>query len=261
MYVHSGRRAYFIPESRVQTPDLLIDDAFEVECKQKAAMADGDRARFELYEILNRKLRGVFPERIKHGAIVVEVDFEVEPRRELVDQIVNECRLGLRQEDSSSFEVAEPGVFSARVVIQPQGEGPTDLILPLRNGEFDTMSTSAVIVDDNQSLGRFVNLAIKCRIRQERVKSVIKSVRSAARQFSGRLPAVVAVDISAIAATGDDNTLAHLREDLVSTLRNHTTVSRVELYTTRFVGELEEQIYRTDIEEIDNPYARFPFNQ
>jgi septum formation topological specificity factor MinE len=259
-YVVSGRRAFFIPEAGIQTPDLLVDDCLEVECKHKTSVSPRDKARFELYGILTRKLRAVFPEHIPHSALILEVMFDIEPRRDLVDRIVATARSSLRRDEPSKFIETAEGLFNAHFEVLPAGSGPTKLTLPRGVTEFDQRTTEAILLDENGTLGRFVNLNAGCKLRQDRVKGIVRSVKAAARQFSGRFPAIVSVETSAIAARGEDEQLAHLREDVLAVLNSHTTISRVELSVTQFMGEPGSQIYTTSVEEIDNPNARFPIS-
>ncbi len=259
-YVLSGRRVLFIPEAGIQTPDLLVDDRLEVECKHKTSVSPEDKARFELYGILNRKLRAVFPDHITHSALILEVMFDIEPRRDLVDRIVAAARSGLRQPKPSKFSDTADGLFTAQFEVLPAGSGPTELMLPRGVTEFDQRATEAIALDENGTLGRFININIGCKVRQDRVKGIIRSIRSAARQFSSRFPAIVSVDISAVAARSESEPLAHLRKDILAALKSHTTISRVELLVTQFIGEPGNQVYHTSVEEIDNPEARFPIS-
>lgn len=257
-YVHSGRRVLFIPEAGVQTPDLLVDDCLEVECKHRSSVSGQDKARFELYGILRRKLRAVFPEHLPHSALLLEAMFHVEPHRDLIDRIVAAGRSGLRRPEPSTFSETADGLFTAHFEVLPAGSGPTELVLPRGRTEFDQRSTEAVALDENGTLGRFININVGCQVRQDRVKGLIRSIRSAASQFSGRYPAIVSVDISAIAARGEGETLAYLHDDILAALKRHRTISRVELLTTQFIGAVDDQCYYTSVEEIDNPDARFP---
>ncbi|WP_156042481.1 hypothetical protein [Rhodococcus sp. UNC363MFTsu5.1] len=259
-YVLSERRVFFIPEAGTQTPDLLVDDCLEVECKHKTSVSPQDNARFELYGILARKLRAAFPEQVPHSALILEAMFDIEPRRDLVDRIVASARSGLRQPKPSKFSETAEGLFTAQFEVLPAGSGPAELVLPRGVTEFDRRSTEAIALDENGTFGRFININVGCKVRQDRVKGVIRSVRTAARQFSGRYPAIVSVDISAIAARGESEPLAHLREDILAVLKRHTTISRVELLVTQFIGEPGNQAYRTSVQEIDNPDARYPIS-
>lgn len=257
-YVHSGRRVFFIPEAGVQTPDLLVDECMEVECKHKTGVSPKDKARFEEYQVLLRKLRAVFPDHVPHSALFLEAMFEVEPRRDLIDRVVSAARSGLRRTDPSEFIETADGLFSAHFAILPAGAGPIDLMLPRGPSKFDQRIAEAIALDEFGTLGRLIRVDVGCEVRQDRVKGLVRSVRSAARQFSGRYPAIVSVDISAIAATGEGEALAHIEDDIADALRRHTTISRVELFNTHFVGDAAEQMYYTSIQEIDNPDARFP---
>ncbi|WP_276143316.1 hypothetical protein [Rhodococcus sp. T2V] len=257
-YVQSGRRVLFIPEAGVQTPDRLVDDCLEVECKHKSSVSQHDKARFELYRILGRKLRATFPEHVTHSALLLDAMFHIEPRREFIDGIVTAAREGLRRPHPSKFREAADRQFTANFEVLPASGGPTALALPRGETEFDLRSTSAVALDSNGTLGRFINFNVGCEVRQDRVKGVIRTVKSAASQFSGRYPAIVSVDISTIAASGNGESLAHLREDILAALNSRTTISRVELSTTQFTKEGAGEIYGTSTEVIDNPKARLP---
>ena len=257
-YARGGRRVFFIPEAGSQTPDLLIDDCLEVECKHKTSVSPLDKARFELYGILGRRLRSVFPEHITHSALLLEAMFHVEPNRDLVDSIVSAARLGLRRAEPSRFSVIQEGVLTAHFETIAAGHGPRDLMLPRGASQFDRRWSEAVALDEDGTLGRFINADVGCDVRQDRVKGVLKSIRAAARQFSGRFPAIVSVDISAIVARDQSEEIAHLREDILGVLKSNTTISRVELFNIQFVGELDEQSYYTSVQEINNPDARHP---
>lgn len=259
-YVHSGRRVFFIPEAGIQTPDLLVDDCMEVECKHKSGVSPQDKARFEEYKVLLRKLRAVFPEHISYSALHVEAMFHVEPRRDLVDRIVATARSRLREPQPSEFSETADGLFAAHFEVLPAGAGPIELMLPRGPSKFDQRTAEAIALDQRGTLGRLIRVDLGCEVRQDRVKGLVRSVRSAARQFSGRYPAIVSVDISAIAAKGEGEAMAHLEDDILDALRSHTTISRVELWNTYFVGEVGEQVYYTSIQDINNPDARFPID-
>ncbi|MGV0159884.1 hypothetical protein ACRU3B_10650 [Mycobacterium colombiense] len=257
-YVNLGRRVFFIPEAGTQTPDLLVDDCVEVECKHKSGVSPQDKARFEEYRVLLRKLRAVFPEHVPHSALFLEAMFQVEPSRGLIDSIVAAARSGLREPQASKYSQKADGLFVAHFEVLPAGSGPIGLMLPRGPSKFDQRSSQGVALDTNGTLGRLIRVDVGCEVRQDRVKGLVRSVRSAARQFSGRYPAIVSVDVSAVAAKGEGEALAHLEEDIREALRSHTTISRVELSTTQFVGAAAEQVYYTSIQTIDNPNARFP---
>lgn len=257
-YVNAGRRVFFIPEAGVQTPDLLVDDSLEVECKHKSGVSPRDKSRFELYRIFKGRLRAVFPKHIAHSALFVEAMFHVEPSRDMVDRIVVAARSGLRESLAGQYRESVDGLFTADFEVRPAGFGPIELMLPRGPSQFDQRIAEAIALDSEGTLGRLIRLDVGCQVRQDRVKGVVRSVRSAAAQFSGRFPAVVSVDISAIAGRDEGEALAHLETDILDALRSHTTISRVELWNTQLIGELSEQAYYTSIQDIENPDARFP---
>ena len=149
--------------------------------------------------------------------------------------------------------------FLPRILkVLPTGAGPIELMLPRGPSKFDQRIAEAIALDAKGTLGRLIRADVGCELRQDRVKGLVRSVRSAARQFSGRYPAIVSVDISAIAAKGEGEALAYLEGDILDALRSHTTISRVELLNTHFVGEVGGQVYYTSIQDIDNPDARYP---
>ena len=267
-YVMSGGRVVFIPETSTKTPDFIVDDRVEVECKRRAGTSARDRGRLELYKLLERKLVSVFPEHIDHSALAVEVMFKVEPRREFVGRIVESARQGLRKPQPSSFSDIAPGLFTANFEVvgaeanADTNTGVAELFLPMPStgeaDEFDWRSTGGT-VDQNFGIARVLTLNAGCKVRQDCVKGTVKSVKKAARQFSGRNPAVVSLDISSIPAREGTEELAHLNSDIRSLLKSNTTISRVDLTITGFSGEPGDQIYGTRVTEmIINPDAALP---
>lgn len=210
----------------------------------------------------------VFPEHINHSALAVEVMFKVEPRREFVGRIVESARQGLRKPQPSSFSDIAPGLFTANFEVvgaeanADTNSGVAELFLPMPStgeaDEFDWRSTGGT-VDQNFGIARVLTLNAGCKVRQDCVKGTVKSVKKAARQFSGRNPAVVSLDISSIPAREGTEELAHLNSDIRSLLKSNTTISRVDLTITGFSGEPGDQIYGTRVAEmIINPDAALP---
>ena len=260
-FVAEGHRVIFIPEGGSRTPDMLVDDSIEVECKHKCRISSRDRQRYELYGIMGRRLRSVFHERVPHSLLAVEIMFHKEPNRQHIDRVVATSRHALNDPQPKKFSDGLSGQYSAEFETFASGDGPSGLFLSRERGKskFDQRSTAGVVIDaDGPVLGRFINVSVGCEIRQDRVKSIVKSLKSSVGQFSGRYPAIVSIDISETVNDVDGDSMAHLRDDLLAVMRNNTTISQVRLDTTVLHQVNGQDIYGSFTERIDNPDARHP---
>lgn len=260
-FIAEGRRVLFIPEAGSRTPDMLIDDGIEVECKHKCRISGRDRQRYELYGILSRRLRSVFHDKVPHSLLAIEIVFHKEPSRPPIDRVVATARQALNDPKLRKFSEALTGEYSAQFETFAMGDGPDGLFLPREQGQskFDQRSTEGVVINpDGPILGRFINLSVGCEVRQDRVKGNVKSLKSSIGQLSGRYPAIVSIDISETVNDVNGDSMAHLRDDLLAVMRNNSKISQVRLDSTVLHQIDGRDVYGSFTERIDNPYARHP---
>lgn len=127
-YTLEGRRVFFIPEAGTRTPDMLIDDQVEVECKHKCSVSRQDKQRYELYGILSRRLRSAFHDRVPHSALDLEVMFHAEPVRAQIEKIITTSRNALHDTRPKVFTESVDGEYSAKYQTFARGHGPDGLM-------------------------------------------------------------------------------------------------------------------------------------
>jgi hypothetical protein len=260
-FVLDGHRVFFIPEAGSRTPDMLVDDAIEVECKHKCRMSSRDKQRYELYGILNRRLRSAFNENVPHSLLALEVMFDEEPSRQHIDRLIANAKGPLSQGQPAKFSDRLSGQYSAEYETFASGAGPDGLYLARERGrsKFDLRSTEGVVVDvAGPTFGRYINMSVGSKSRQDRVKGILRSIKSSASQFSGRFPAIASIDISETVNDVGEGSMAHLHDDIEAVLRNNTTISQARLTTTTLHQVDGRDVYGTFVDRIDNPIARYP---
>lgn len=260
-YIRLDQTVYFIAEANKRTSDLMINENIEVECKYKARETDIDRKRYELYGLLNRRTQRALEQTGSASAVQIELSFRDEPTRVDIDEIEVLVREAVRPSGPFAFARTH-GNFSYTVRAEHSERGPgVQLFLPqnLMN-EYDFLSTEGRIVagDRGNRMENVSQLAIKCDVLQDRVKSLSKSLKSASGQFSHRGPAIIQIDVTSSIKELIAGRLPRSGEVVSSFLRNNRSVSAVVFEHDHFHREQDQLILSRTLEIIPNEGARNP---
>lgn len=255
-----------VPEGNERTPDFLVGDEVEIECKHKGPASEADRARYDMYDLLDRKLQKVFVAGSSCGALVVTVRFHVKPSRPMIDEIVESARSVIRGNASRSIDKEGTQFDYSIEGVAHEDVEPTDtLSVPLRSyigkKPFDIEINNGVQVkqpDGTTRLERLIFLSIACDVEHDYIKGIKSSLKSAAGQFSGDRPAIIAVDITDTIGTVPKSYFEQVEYLVEEFLRNNTTVSGIFLEHNRFEDIEDGVCLRREFLFFENENAKNP---
>ena len=264
-YQLAGFSVKIIPEGPARTPDLLVGGEVEVECKHKMGASDGDKSRYEMYDLLDRKLRKIFTDTADCGALVVSVHFHIEPVRAMLDEIVDSARSLVRGADSVIEKNSLEFDYSIECIPSQDVDSASMLSVPLQKSDVETPflreSSSGVVVsleDGTQGIGRRIFLSISCDIEHDFIKSVKYSLKDAVGQFSGRFPAIIVIDVTDVMGMLHEPYFKQMESLIASFLRSNTTVSRIDLEFNWFEAEERGAVLKRRFMFFDNKDAKKP---
>jgi len=264
-YRRDGCSVAFVAENSLRTPDLLVDGV-ELECKRKVADTSRDTARHDSYALLERKLRRFLDSSRGPEGLVLEANFLTEPSRDHIDEILNAVRLD--RAESKSYVTTDGNCHFT--ITRGNYDGPSLSLPVIDPNEFDVMRTSGVIMEEMnglQRLGKVLSVGFECEVVQDLIRAVQATLESAAGQFSGDVPAVVELDMTATAYAYNAKMVPHMDRMLESFFRRNTRVSAVNFVQDIFVAEEAHSILSRRTDTVSNPLARhalppkFPFRQ
>ncbi|WP_433672280.1 hypothetical protein ACQP06_11915 [Nocardia sp. CA-136227] len=263
IFCGSGFPVKIIPEGRSRTPDLLVGDAVEIECKCKGPASDADRARHEIYSLLDRKLRKVLVAGSRCGALVVTARFHVEPERMMIDEIIESARSIIRGSGPMSIDSAGPLFdYSIEGVDRGDVEPAAALSLPRRpfgSKPFDIETNSGIVVelpDGSKALDQLIFMSLSCDVEHDYIRGVKSSLKSAAGQFSGDRPTIIVVDVTDTLGTVPDSYFDEVGKLIEEFLRSNSKVSRVDLESNWFEDGESGVVLRRGILPFENRYAK-----
>lgn len=264
-YQAAGLSVKIVPEGSERTPDFLVADQVEIECKHKGPASEADRARYDMYDLLMRKLRKVFVTNSRCGALAVSVRFHVKPSRLMIDEIVNSARSMIR--GHTSILIEKRGLrfdYSIEGVASEDVEPTNKLSLPSRSfgkKPFDIEMNEGICArqsDGTIALDQLIFLSIACDIEHDYIKGVKSSLKSAAGQFSGDRPAIIVVDITETVGTVPESYFEQVEKLIEDFYRNNTTVSGIFLEVNRFEDVKDRLHLRRELLFFENENAKNP---
>lgn len=258
-YLRSGSQLEFVEERTSRTPDLVVDSEVEVECKRKVADSANDKDRYDKYEMLGRKLRVVMDGSQGHTGLALVAAFSVRPTRGQIDEIIIAARR-LSAGSSGREQVTRDGGCNFTLAsVNLDGPG---LSIPISDpNEFDLTTAEGVMrTGENGALhvGSVLTMALSCSVVQDRVRTIEKTLRSAAGQFSGIRPSIIQIDMSATAYAYNDSVAAPMHAAIDKFLRNNTRVSAIRFDQDVVFRPEEKLVLSRRSDEVLNPHAAHP---
>jgi len=234
-YAHAGIHVAFIPTSRSKSPDLLLNDEVEIECKSRARdLASSIRYRSLCHDVLGR-LSQLVSQREDAVGILADLRLKGALPTGWVSGIVNDAKLLL--EGSGSYPVlSQSATLGHRLKRYPPilltEPGPNDPTVFAAGADYVRWRGTAVPdhVRNGTYLSSFVQVSVK-GLDDEPVWNLRNVLKSAARQLSGTRASIIEVEVTPETSRlfqQDDGTLM---QDVASIFRNYRRVSAVRLVT------------------------------
>ncbi len=263
----AGFQVNIIETGAGRTPDFLLDNEVEVECKHKLRASEIDKARQAMYDLLNRKLRNIFAGDTDCGALVVLARFHVEPTRPMIDEITESARKIVRGGTPTAVEKSGPQFdYTVEGIATEDIDYGAEMRISRRPNRLDSpyeieinSGIGMTLADGTPGIGKRLFLLIGCDVEHDFIKSLRSSLKSAAGQFSGSLPAIIIIDVTDILDAISEEPYFEQVSALIRTfLRSNTTVSRVGLEFNWFESGSEGAVLKRRFAYFENENARNP---
>lgn len=289
--VRNGRQVKFIKtrsDEEEKTPDLMIDNQIEVECKKKDAKTKRDRVNEDLSGFIVHKAEDIMDFFGQNYVILihtqedltkVRADDTVTYLRELIKEkregvfSYTDVHITLKKTFEKDEEVDSGLDDSIRTSlkldelykrIQEIASDKTKLIdLPsLLNSEFDYQ----VLIENSEKDGRTILrniriIAIKTAIPSDRLVSVISSIKTAKKQLSGKCPGLICVNLNTISNKMIDNDYQRLTKMIENIFNNNTSISGVLVTREYYTNDGTKTYYSHDGLLYRNKNAKLPLPQ
>ena len=208
-----------------RTPDILIADEVEIECKKKDRSTSRDIKNIEFWKLIMRKTTGLMEHFASNFAVFIKI--QKNPRSEDTDFILQKLRGLIEEKRQGRFEFREEGIGITLYMISTKDQEiesngiqfgtseELDYVVPTM--EIQKQTDGKVVIRNPRIFG------FKSAIIPDRITSVINSIKDAKGQFSGNKPGLIYVNLNTVdrfMLEGDFNRLDSLiRKILINNSR------------------------------------------
>jgi hypothetical protein len=259
-YTRANHKIVFIeekPEEAIQTPDMLIDDQVEVECKKKDQLSKRDRQNQEHWKLIMRKT-SVIMNRLKCNYGIV-IKTQRDPTKQDIEFILNETSHLIRTKRQGRFPFATKGIgVTVRKLADFNQEVKANSIQFGATEDLDFF-TFAAEKNASQPVIRNPRLfGFKCATIPDRIKSVMESIAKAKEQVGGTKPGLIYVDLNSIDRRMMDADFRRLDSMIKSVLSNNSKISAVVITSEMFWHDAQGLVFTHRARVTKNDVARYP---
>jgi len=243
-YTRNGHLVEFVDtqEGRIgKTPDLLVDNSVEIECKKKDTKSPRDAKNRELWKRINEQADRSMD---KHGynyAVLIKTQEDL--TQQDIEFVNGELETIIGNKSQGDFGYENHGIcITATFLSRKDEEIITDRIERAINEEFDYLMPTGNMMkraDGKHVIKNHREFAYRCANPPDRVKSVIGSVNDAIKQFSGGKPALAYVNMNTIQNTLSEGDFKRLESMITEVLINNSKLNAVVLTAEVFPTQKE----------------------
>lgn len=262
-YARKGYSVEFVETKSKEgrkTPDLLISDEVEVECKKKDRTTDRDIRNIENWKLIMRKASGGMEHFGLNYAVLVKT--QRDPEEEDVKFILQQLQELIKQRRQGRFAFRDRGIGITLQILSAkdqeiESEGiefgtSEELDYVVQSTEFKRDGEGKAVIRDPRIFG------FKSGELPERISSVIESIKDAKQQLSGNRPGLIYVNLNMIDRKMIDKDFERLDSLIKDLLKNNSTISGVIITSEFFVKDAQGYIYSHRARVIRNEQAKSP---
>jgi hypothetical protein len=259
-FARNGHTVEFLPESTDgdRTPDLVVDNAVEVECKKKFTRTQRDRRNEESWDLISRRIWAA------HSApgtsLRVDLTTDTDPTRADVAWTLQQVSSFMEFEEQTRT-VADQSRLLHLARMTPVEHGDSIEVTvppesPVQRSEGGQIEITCRLEGGRLYHHTSYDFSYRSKAVPDWVASVSSSLKKAKGQFSGDLPALTVVGIPAPARwTGTED-----RDRVVKVVESHmtsnSTISAVVLVTDELVETPQGRRPQVTHVHCRNPGAR-----
>lgn len=243
-----------------KTPDLLINNEVEVECKKKDRTTDRDLRNIENWKLIMRKASGMMEHFGLNYAVFIKT--QRDPEKEDVEFILQHLRELIKEGRRGRFAFRDRDIgITLQILSTKDQEIESEGIEFGTNEELDYVVPAMEFKKDREGKAFIRNPRIfgfKIAKLPERISSVIESVKDATKQLSGERPGLIYVNLNMIDRKMIYKDFQRLHCLIKNLLKNNSTVSGVIITTEFFTKDIQGYVYSHKARVIRNKQAKHP---
>jgi len=264
-YLAQGHNVKFIETSTEKSPDILIDDNVEIECKSKDAIHPYYRKYQDAWDIVTR----IVPEWMDNERVnyLIYIVFYKEISVSSIRLIKDKLHEIICEKKEGVFKIDDDKV-SIRAKIMLPYDLKTDK--PMTAENFPEIMNAKPNIADTDFMQPLFNLSITnegkiiqwnnrylaMKIPTHPTRNIISNVKTAANQVNRLLPGVIYIDISYVNRKMKIDDLNKLEEQLDSFLRQNPAVNAVVITDTYKTGREGAVEIKNGLWVVHNPVTK-----
>lgn len=284
---HSVKFVKTQSDENQRTPDLLIDDNIEVECKKKDKLTKRDIQNNDLWNKLQRKSIELM-NNFKRFYLIYAY-FEKDPNSEIIKKILKELRKAIQLGKDVESNIDGTNIIVNKICennetfpIGIQAKNNSELMSKLDPNIIDkaisqriskpeivnyekirpdydyTPSTFRIMQDGSVVAKGTMKFLFKAKEAPDRLKSIINSIKNAKGQLSGDKIGIICVNITHVSEKLIDKDRELLGRMIRDVLRNNSKISAVAVTSEFYTRDKNGIRYRHHASVIRNENANRP---
>lgn len=262
-YARKGYSVKFVETKSKEgrkTPDLLINNEVEIECKKKDRTTDRDIRNIENWKLIMQKTSGMMEHFGLNYAVFVKT--QRDPEKEDVKFILQQLQEIIKEKKQGRFAFRDRGIgITLQILSMNDQEIESEGIEFGTSEELDYAVPAMEFKRDGEGKAFIRNPRIFCFKSgklPERISSVIESIKDAKQQLSGNRSGLIYVNLNTIDRKMIDKDFERLDVLIKDLLKNNSTISGVIVSTEFFVKDVQGYVYLHKARVIGNEQARYP---
>jgi hypothetical protein len=243
-----------------KTPDLLLNNEIEVECKKKDRTTDRDIRNTEYWKLIMRKVSGMMEHFGLNYAVFIKT--QRDPEKEDAEFILQQLQELIKGRRQGRFAFRDRGIgITLQILSAKDQEIEPKGIEFGTNEELDYVVPAIEFKKDREDKAFIRNPRIfgfRSAKLPERIISVAESVKDATTQLSGERPGLIYVNLNMIDRKMVDKDFERLDRLIKKLLKNNSTVSGVGITTEFFAKDAQGYVYSHRARVIINEQAKHP---
>lgn len=243
-----------------RTPDILIADEVEIECKKKDRSTSRDIKNIEFWKLIMRKTTGLMEHFASNFAVFIKI--QKNPRSEDTDFILQKLRELIEEKRQGRFEFREEGIGITLYMISTKDQEiesngiqfgtseELDYVVPTM--EIQKQTDGKVVIRNPRIFG------FKSAIIPDRITSVINSIKDAKGQFSGNKPGLIYVNLNTVDRFMLEGDFKRLDSLIRKILINNSKISGIVITSEYFIKDNNGYVYSHKSKVVRNENAKYP---
>jgi hypothetical protein len=257
-----GHRIEFIDtksDECLKTPDLLISDNVEVECKKKDVFSNRDTKNINRWQEIMRNASTLM-DKYNYNYIVYVNTIE-DLQSSDIQFIIKKLEDLIKDKLTGNFFYEEVGItINLSFLSEAMQEFQTNLFQVNVGEEYDyaTQTMQVTAVDDkNVKIRNPRFFAFKSKIIPDRIQSVIESIKQATQQLTGTKPGLIYVNLNQLDSNLVEADFIRLDNLVKDRLRQNSTITAIILTSEIFQKDKSGIKYLHKAKVIRNINSKF----